>query len=148
MMLTIILLLWLIPIAVNVYIDREGKKPNYTLVNTLRGMAAILHGLILDLVCGYFPEQMKIDPSVYSIWELVKMFAPIFLFQITSYWILFELAYNKVRGREPLYFDRKERDSGITDKIFDALGNGAHLTAKIIALVICVLSIIKIYYTV
>lgn len=140
-MVTFILFLWLIPIAVNVYADRNGRKPNYGMMFVLRGMAALSHAVIFDIVCNYFPDNLHL----YSHWQLFLIFLPLLLFYTTSFWIIFELALNMVRGRELLYFDRKERDSGWIDKIFDALGNGAHLVAKILALVLCVLSIMVIY---
>jgi len=140
-MTTFILFLWLIPIAVNVYVDREGHKPNYMIVFIIRGMAAILHGIILDVCCDYFPENLW----QFSVLELIGIYAPIFLFQATSFWIFFELALNSILRREPFYFDRKERDSGWIDKIFDSLGTGAHLTAKVCAFIVMILSIITIY---
>lgn len=140
-MITFILFLWLIPIAVNVYVDRNGRKPYYPLVFIFRGAAAIIHGVIFDLVLDYFPK----DWYGYNLWDTVLIMAPLILFQLTSFWILFELALNHVRGREPFYFDRTENDSGWIDKLFDKLGNGAHLLAKVIALIVCILSIITLY---
>lgn len=140
-MTTFILLLWLIPIAVNVYVDRNGRKPDYLKMFVLRGIAAILHGVLFDVVVGYFPDNLH----TYSIWGLFMLWLPLLTFQVTSFWIIFELALNKVRGREWLYFDRKENDSGWIDKLFDWLGNGAHLFAKIAALIICILSILTLY---
>lgn len=142
-MILFILLLWLIPIAANVYIDRNGKKPEYMQVFVLRGMAAIIHGILTDMVCHIFPN----DLYRYSMWELVLIYLPLLVFQVTSFWILFEISLNVVRGRELLYFDRKERDSGWIDKLFDRLGNGAHLAAKLMALVFCIISIIVIYHS-
>jgi len=140
-MITFILLLWLIPIAVNVYLDRNGRKPDYLQMFVIRGMVAIVHGVILDITCNIFPDHLW----TYSAWQLFLIWLPLLLFQVTSYWILFELALNIVRGRELFYYDRKERDSGWIDKLFDTLGNGAHLAAKLMALLICILSIINIY---
>jgi hypothetical protein len=140
-MTTLILFLWLIPIAINVYIDRHGKKPNYGIVFTIRGIAAILHGVLFDVVVGWFPPNLHL----YSVHELFLMWLPLLLFQVTSYWIIFELAINRVTGKEWLYFDRHEKDSGWIDKIFDALGNGAHLAAKIMALIVCIVAIATLY---
>ena len=135
-MTTLILLLWLIPIAINVYIDRNGKKPNYAQVFIFRGVAALLHAILFDVAVGWLPDNLY----QYSVLELLLIWLPMLLFQITSFWILFELALNKVRGREWLYFDRSENDSGWIDRIFNNLGNGAHLAAKIAALITCILS--------
>lgn len=140
-MVTFILLLWLIPIAANVYADRNGRKPNYLQMFIIRGMAAIFHAILLDVSVGYFPENLW----DYSALDMLLMWMPILLFQTTSFWIVFEISLNIVRGRELFYFDRKERDSGIIDRVFDALGSGAHLLAKIAALVVCILSIVVIY---
>lgn len=126
MITTLLLLLWLIPIAVNIYIDKDGKKPNYLMVFVVRGMAAILHGILFN------PQN----------WN---DYFPVFIFQITSFWLLFEIGLNLLRGREVFYYDRKEHDSGWIDKIFDKLGNGAHLAAKVGCFVLMILSIIVIY---
>ena len=135
------LLLWLIPIGVNVYMDRNGRKPDYLKMFVLRGIAAIVHGVLFDIVVGYLPDNLH----TYSVWGLFVLWLPLLTFQVTSFWIIFELALNRVRGREWLYFDRKERDSGWVDQIFDALGNGAHLAAKIAALILLILSTISLY---
>ena len=135
----IMLVLWLVPIGLNVYWDKDGRKPNYLQMFMLRGITAILHGIVFDMTCRIFPP----DLYRYSMWELVLIWTPLFTFQVTSFWILFELGLNLVRGREAFYFDRKERDSGWIDKIFDHLGSGAHLAAKIMALILCVLSILR-----
>ena len=140
-MVTFILLLWLIPIAVNVYVDRNGRKPNYGMMFVLRGMAAVVHGVIFDIFCNYFPDNLHL----YSYWQLFLIFLPLLLFYTTSFWIIFELALNKVCGRELLYYDRKERDSGWIDQVFDVLGNGPHFVAKLLALGVLILSIITIY---
>lgn len=134
--------MWLIPIGVNIYIDKDGKKPNYFLVFIFRAVAAIAHGIVYDLFFDYFPTEW----SSYNYIETFLIYAPILFFQVTSFWILFELGLNIVRGRELLYFDRKENDSGWIDQIFDVLGNGAHLIAKIFALIICILSIMSLYH--
>ena len=140
-MVTLMLLLWLIPIGVNVYMDRNGRKPDYLKMFVLRGIAAIVHGVLFDIVVGYLPDNLH----TYSVWGLFVLWLPLLTFQVTSFWIIFELALNRVRGREWLYFDRKERDSGWVDQIFDALGNGAHLAAKIAALILLILSTISLY---
>ena len=120
------LLLWLIPIGLNVYADKDGRKPNYLLMFVLRGIAAILHGVLFN------PQDMA------DYW-------PVFLFQVTSFWILFEIALNLVRGREVFYYDRKEKDSGWIDKLFAWAGPFWHIIAKIVATILMVWSIILIY---
>jgi len=125
-MITLKLLLWLLPIGANIYADRKGRKPNYIQMFVIRGMAAIAHGILFN------PHNM---------WD----YAPVFVFQITSFWILFEIGLNIVTKKPILYYDRKEGDSGTIDRFFKWAGPGAHLVAKLAALVLCILSIIVIY---
>ena len=125
-MITIFLLLWLLPIAGNVYIDRTGRKPNYLIMFILRGMAAILHGILFN------------PHNLYD-------YLPIFIFQITSFWIFFELGLNLVRGKHWLYYDKIEKDSGVIDRFFAWAGVKAHGIAKILCFVVMVLSIVVIY---
>ena len=124
-MITLFLLLWLLPIFGNVYLDRTGRKPNYLIMFILRGMAAILHGILFN------------PHNLYD-------YLPIFLFQITSFWLLFEIFLNVIRHKPLLYFDNVEHDSGWIDKIFSKLGYTFHAFAKVLALAVCVFSIIVI----
>jgi hypothetical protein len=121
-----LLLLWLIPIGINIWVDRNGDKPNYLMVFVLRAIASIVHMVFFDVRNGL---------------DII----PLFIFQITSFWILFEIGLNLVRDRPFLYFDRTENDSGWIDEIFDFLGTTAHAVAKAAALTACVLAIIAIY---
>lgn len=127
-MTTLLLLLWLIPIAANVYVDRKGRKPNYVIMFILRGMVAIGHGILFN------PQNM---------WDYV----PVFIFQVTSFWLIFEIALNIVRGKDILYYDRSEGDSGIIDRFFKWTGPTAHFFAKLAALILCFLAVIKIYHS-
>lgn len=120
------LFLWLIPIGLNVYADKDGRKPNYLLMFVLRGAAAILHGVLFN------PQD-------------VTDYWPVFLFQVTSFWLLFEIILNIVRGREVFYYDRKEKDSGWIDRFFAWAGPFWHFFAKIVAAALMVWSIIMIY---
>lgn len=120
------LILWLIPIGLNVYADKDGRKPNYLLMFVLRGIAAILHGVLFN------PQDMT------DYWLVL-------LFQVTSFWIFFEIALNLVRGRELFYYDTKEKDSGWIDKFFAWTGPFWHFFAKIVAIALMVWSIILIY---
>lgn len=138
-MMTFKLLLWLIPIAINVYLDRKGRVPFYLLVNIARGAAAILHGILMLTGVDYTPWTM-------TGWELVQLWAPIFLFQVTSYWILFDLGINIVQHKPSLlYADRKEHNSGWVEKLFAKLPVGFYYIAKLAALVVLILSIIVLY---
>lgn len=132
------LLLWLIPIGVNIYADRKGRKPHYLVVNILRAMAAIVHGgLFVNNYEGYW----------YYWW-------PVLLFQVTSYWILFELGLNLAwnyyhkhpnEKRPLLYYDNKEKDSGWIDRFFSWAGKTAHTATKILVLLAMIYSIILIF---
>jgi hypothetical protein len=126
MITTLFLLLWLIPIAVNIYTDRKGRKPNYLQMFIIRGMAAILHGILFN------PHNM-LD------------YLPVFIFQVTSFWVLFEIGLNIIRKKPLLYYDQKELDSGILDRFFAKRGTTIHLIAKIVAVLLCILSVIVIY---
>jgi len=125
-MITLFLLLWLLPIVGNVYLDRTGRKPNYLIMFILRGMAAILHGILFN------------PHNLYD-------YLPIFIFQITSFWIVFEISLNLVRGKHWLYYDHSEGDSGIIDRFFMWAGEKAHGIVKILCFIVMVLSIIVIY---
>lgn len=125
-MITFFLLLWLIPIAGNVYLDRKGRKPIYLVMFVMRGMAAILHGVL------FRPENFS-------------EYLPILIFQVTSFWLIFEAALNLVRGKELLYYDTTEHDSGYIDEFFTWAGKPAHTIAKVCTLFLCILSIVVIY---
>lgn len=120
------LLLWLIPIGLNVYADKDGRKPNYLMMFVLRGMAAILHGVLFN------PQNMG------DYW-------PVLLFQVTSFWLIFEIALNIVRGREVFYYDTKEKDSGWLDRLFAWAGPFWHFFAKLVTFALLIWSIILIY---
>lgn len=120
------LLLWLIPIGLNVYADKDGRKPNYLLMFVLRGIAAILHGVLFN------PQNMG------DYW-------PVLLFQVTSFWLIFEIALNIVRGREIFYYDMKEKDSGWLDRFFALTGPFWHFFAKLVTFALLIWSIILIY---
>ena len=124
---TVFLLVWLLPIGANVWADRTGRKPNYLMMFILRGMAAILHGVMFQ------PEN----------WG---EYFPVFVFQVTSFWLFFEAALNIVRKKPLLYYDMKEGDSGWIDRFFKWTGKPAHTVAKIAALILMILSIIVIYH--
>jgi len=142
MSVTIALLLWLLPIIVNIYMDRNGAKRNYLQVNTIRGIALIVHGAVcFDMDGGNF--LMK---------DIIRN-TPIIVFYFTSYWLFFEAGLNYVRGRIEeqggfwkgiLYYDRSEGDSGWIDGFF-ADKPKAHTVAKVVSLIAMILSIIIIY---
>lgn len=129
------LLVWFIPILVNVYADRKGRKPNYVMMFILRAFVAILHGaLFVNDYQNYW----------YYWW-------PVLVFETTSFWIFFELGLNLFYNyytkekRSLFYYDKKEGDSGTIDRIFKYLGDGAHTAAKLTALAMMLFSIVLIY---
>jgi hypothetical protein len=125
-MIAFFLLLWLIPIAANVLADRNGRKPNYLVMFILRGMAAILHGVLFE------PDNFG-------------EYFPVLVFQVTSFWLIFEATLNYLREKPLLYYDTVEKDSGYIDRFFAWAGNPAHTIAKVCTLILCILSIIVIY---
>lgn len=127
MNLAFLLSLWLIPIAANVYMDRNGRKPNYLAMFCARGFFAIVHAILFN-------------PHNFFDWW------PILLFQVTSFWILFELALNIVRKKPLLYFDTVEHDSGLIDRVFSKLGITFHAFAKVLCFAVMVLSIAVLYH--
>lgn len=126
------LVLWLIPIGINVWFARKRQKPEYLVQFILRVMASIIHGSLF--VSG------TADWPVYLV---------VVIFQVTSFWILFEVVLNFIWGEHPLYFDHKEKDSGYIDRFFAWMGETGwvlHFIAKAFALILCVLSVIVILY--
>jgi hypothetical protein len=131
------LLTWLIPISINIYLDRNGAKRNYLQVFIIRAIIAILHGAWM------LPTDFNYSAA--SSLQLILIWLPFLIFQITSYWLLFEIGLNAVRGNGILYYDTKESDSGWVDRLFKWAGWKMHLIAKIFSFIIMVLSIIVIY---
>lgn len=113
------LALWLIAPLFNAWMDRKGAKRNYLIVNILRGMAVILHGSMF----------------IYTYEGWGYYFLPVFLYEMTSFWLVFEIALNLWQKKPMLYYDTKEHDSGWTDKFFAWAGTGWHTAAKLAALV-------------
>ncbi len=134
-MITLKLLIWLLPISFNVWTDRKGRKPDYLVMFILRGCAAILYlGWVWDAQGGY-----------HLIEDVVNL-TPLVMFMVTSWWLFFEVGLNLVRGKNLLYFDTVERDSGWIDKFF-AKYQKLHTPTKLFALLIMLISIYTIYVT-
>lgn len=125
---TVFLLIWIIPIALNVFADSDGRKPNYLQMLVLRGIAAFLHWCLFV----NSPDQM-----VLLFW--------LFVFEVTSYWLVFEAWLNIVRRKPILYYDTTENDSGWIDRVFAWAGYRWHKAAKVTTLVVMVYSIIRVY---
>lgn len=130
----LLLLPWFIPIFINAWMDRKGAKRDYRIVFIFRVMASILHGIL-----------MQVSPS-YSDDFYWPEFLPILVFQVTSFWIFFELILNKLRGNSMFYYDQKEGDSGWIDRFFKWAGPTWHKVAKGLCFVVMVLAAIVIYY--
>ena len=135
------LLTWLLVIAGNVYADRNRRKPNYLLVNCMRGALMIVHAVFVLPYPDY-----RCDYQCMSWYEPLVPYMPIFLFQLTSYWVFFPLALNLVWGEHWLYYDIKEKDSGWVDMLFAWAGWKAHLLSKILAFIVMVLCVVVIAY--
>lgn len=144
------LLLWLLPIGANIWADATGRKPNYALMFVLRGIAWLLHMIL------WVPGDWA--GTDFENWVWLSLIAAPTIFDITSFWLLFELGINIAKARREkmkitwavlLYYDHKEGDSGIIDRIFKWLGPKAgpvaHAIAKALCLILCILSIINLY---
>lgn len=127
-MITFKLFLWLLYIGFDVWtnytiIEQNRSRPNYLLLNIVRGAAFIVYG---SFVWDFQPE----------IW-----YANIFIFCTTSFWILFDLSLNIARKKHPLYIGA---ESGWIDR-WGFKNRGLYYICKVFALVIMILSIINIF---
>jgi len=102
-------------------------------------MALILHSALF--IPGYWVG------TDFANGQWLRMWWPIVVFDLTSYWIFFELALNIVRGNPILYYDHKEGDSGWIDEFFKWAGPTFHTVCKILAFIVMILSGILIYMT-
>lgn len=126
-MITFYLLIWFLAPEVNAWIDRKGRKPNYLQTFIVRAMVAFFH---LCLFVKH-PEQ----------WPLLVW---VVTYQVTSFWLWFEVRLNLYRGKPILYYDRTELDSGWIDRFFARRPNWQK-AAKVTALVTMILAIVRIY---
>ena len=145
-MITLLLIIWIVLIipAFNYYdyrVTRKGGKPEYKLYFIIKGALAIVHGALMLAV----NQDSKTVYSDLTAWQLTVVWAPYLLFQITSFWIEYELIRNLWTRRQWDYYDSKEKDSGWIDRFFAWAGRPFHVFVKLCALAICVLSIIVIY---
>lgn len=97
-------------------IENKKWKPIYIQLFIIRGMVAIVYGIFLDVT----PEQ----------------YLPLLLFQITSFWIFFDLFLNFFRKKPWNY---KGKTSGWLDKIPYI----PYYILKLIAITVMILSYIK-----
>lgn len=128
----LLLLVWFIPIFINAWLDRKGEKRNYIVVFIARAWAAILHGIL-----------MQVQKPFYDAWP---DYVPVFIFQVTSFWIFFELILNYLRNDPAFYYDQKEGDSGWIDRFFKWAGPTWHYIAKGLCFIVMILSAIVVYH--
>jgi hypothetical protein len=69
-------------------------------------------------------------------WDLAGW---ILLFQTMSYWLLFDLSLNLMRGKEPFYYGK----NAASDRLFQKLGNGTYFMTKVFALVLMIVAIFQ-----
>jgi hypothetical protein len=110
--------IWLLYILLEVVtqwwlITYKKWKPIYINLFLLRGMASIFHALLLELMGAIELNSMR-------------DYLPVLLFQTTSFWILFDLGLNLLRGKKWYY---KGKNSGW----LDSLPPSIYYTLKIIA---------------
>lgn len=138
-MITLKLLLWILYIAVDVWINYRiievnDSRPNYLLMNIVRGVAFIVYGrLIWDASI-----ELTYDWTVFRVTDETSYMT---MYCITSFWILFDLALNRARKKHPLYIGPH---SGWIDQYgfkYPAL----YYLGKLIAVGTLIYSIIKIY---
>jgi len=145
MTIALLLLLWLAVIAGFNYWDykvtRHGGKPNYLIYFIVRGMASILHSAL----CLILLEDQYTDYGSLSAWQLFVLWSPYLGFQVTSFWIQYEVTRNWWTNEALLYYDQSEGDSGIVDRFFKWAGPTFHAVAKVMALAVAVLSAWLIY---
>jgi len=123
------------------FVTKDGGKPNYLIYFIARGMASIAH----STVCFIVLEDQHYDYGSLSAWQLLALWSPYLGFQVTSFWIIYEIVRNYWTGEALLYYDHKEKDSGLIDRVFAWAGSGFHVIAKLLALVVSVLCVILIY---
>lgn len=123
--------LWLAYIIAEIFIhyyiiEIKKKRPFYLHFFLQRGIMAILHGVLYLWLCF----------ERYGIETVMKDYLPLFLFQVTSFWLLFDLGLNLIRGKE---WRHKGKNSGWLDKIPFKLYWGLKIIAFTIALIFIVI---------
>ena len=118
------LILWVAYIAGDVYynyytIEKKGQRPNYLLMNIVRGMAFILYGAFI------WDTQYE--------WRTFF----IFLYCVTSFWLLFDLSLNIARKKHPFYIGK---ESGWIDQ-YGFKNPGMYYVGKVVALVLLIWSL-------
>lgn len=125
MILTLGIIIWLVGIYVNAKVDaklikKKGIDLEGHIVETIvRCMIGIGWGVIF------------INPSN------MRDYWPAFIFQATSFWILFELWLNYLIGKEWLFYGK----TSLIDRFFQWTGPEVHFICKVIAVVLMGFSI-------
>ena len=128
-MITILLIIWLLFIVAEAYrnyriIEIGNSRPDYLQSFVLRGMAAIGHGVLFD------PANMG-------------EYLPVFIFQVSSFWVLFPVVLNYMRQKPLLYYNTT---SGWIARVFAWIGSdGFYFFCKILSLVVSVFAAIVLY---
>jgi len=129
-MITLKIILWFVFIVAEAYrnyriIEVNKSRPDYLHSFVVRGMAAIGHGVLFD------PHNMA-------------DYLPVFILQVSSFWVLFDFALNYMRKKPLLYIGAK---SGWIDRFFTWVGSEYILgVVKLLTLVVCILSAVVLYF--
>lgn len=97
-------MIWIIFIGLEIarnywLIEKKKTRPIYLQSFVIRGMAAIFHGIIVGV----------------ATWQ---DYLPVFIFQITSFWLLFDIGLNLARKKPLIY---KGETSGYLDSLHPIL---------------------------
>ena len=127
----LVIFIWLVYILSEVFvheyiIEVKKKRPFYLHFFLQRGIAAILHGVLYLWLCF---EAQGIETSI-------KNYLPLFVIQVSSFWILFDLGLNLLRGKDWWY---KGKNSGWVDRLSVYI----YWPLKTIALITALIIIVK-----
>jgi hypothetical protein len=118
------MILWLLYIITEVLlqgylIENKSWKPNYIQLFITRGIASIVHGAIIDTQ-NIYPDYIAL-----------------LLFQMTSFWIFFDLGLNWYR-KKPIFYSG--RTSGWIDRYLGT--TRLYVPLKLVALIVMITSYI------
>lgn len=130
---TFLLLVWQVVPYINARVDRDGHKPNYLKV----GIARVFAGVTYWFFWTKYPEDG---------WLLFW----VTIYELTSFYLVFEILLNIWRKRPILHYDYIENDSGWIDGFFGKLYRKFkthlfHHAFKLLCLIAVIVSITKIY---